>query len=256
MSDASKSLVEHVFGVGRDVVLVHGGMTDGPLAWFAQKPLAERWTVRVVDRAGYGKSSELSAGEDVEFDASRLVAALRGATPVHLVGHSSGAIVALLVAAAAPEAVRSLVIVEPPAYRFMNDAEVQHLADAGDELWGQTLLSDGEWLMRFFEVYGEDPPSTDITQLLEPHVSAFRKFVRRPWDIALPIERLRRAEVPTLVISGGHDAAFERLNDHVAAVLGARRAVVEGAGHEVQTVGQPFNDVLAGFWAEVESEML
>ena len=77
--------------------------------------------------------------------------------PAHVVGHSSGAIVALLVAAQVPDRVRSITVVEPPSYRFLDDPEVQRFADAGVALWDETALSDGDWLVRFFEAYGEDP---------------------------------------------------------------------------------------------------
>ena len=51
-SEPMESLASTVRGHGPEVVLIHGGMTDGELAWGAQEPLAERWRLRVVDRAG------------------------------------------------------------------------------------------------------------------------------------------------------------------------------------------------------------
>src|SRR5688500_13550164 len=140
-----EALASSITGSGRgpEVVLIHGGMTDGPLAWFAQEPLAERWTLRVVDRAGYGRSAALSPGEDVELDARLLAGSLD--QPVHLVGHSSGAIVAMLTAAAAPSKVLSLTVIEPPAYRFIDDPDVVRLADAGAALWGKADLTDRDW---------------------------------------------------------------------------------------------------------------
>ena len=247
-----EALASTLWGEGPEVVLIHGGMTDGPLAWFAQEQLGNEWALRVVDRAGYGKSAALSQGEDIELDASLLAESLRVA-PAHVVGHSSGAIVALLVAAAVPDSVRSLVVIEPPAYRYLDDPDVQHLADAGERLWDETSRTDRDWLLRFFEVYGEDPPPDEIVGLLEPHVSTFRGFVHRPWDIMLPLDAIRAAAIPTLVVSGGHDPAFERLNDAIGEALHARRAVVEGAGHEVQTTGGPFNEVASAFWSDIES---
>ena len=234
-----------VTGSGPEVVLVHGGMTDGAMAWFAQAPLTGDWTLRVVDRAGYGRSAGLSPGEDIELDARLLVDGLD--EPVHVVGHSSGAVVAMLVAAAAPARIRSLTVVEPPSYRFVDVAEVQALADGGDALWDEVDLSDRAWVLRFFEVYGEPLPPDDVLAMLDPHVPTFRRFVRRPWDIELPIHAVRTGGFPVLVVSGGHDPAFELLNDRIAEAVGGQRAVVEGAGHEVQMTGEPFNDVLDRF---------
>ena len=45
---------------GKPVVFLHGGMNTGEIAWFAQQPLAEHWTVRSYDRVGYGRSASLS----------------------------------------------------------------------------------------------------------------------------------------------------------------------------------------------------
>jgi pimeloyl-ACP methyl ester carboxylesterase len=252
MANPAEALASTLWGAGPDVVLIHGGMTDGPLSWFAQEQLSNDWGLRVVDRAGYGRSSALSDGEDIELDASLIAEELRVA-PAHVVGHSSGAIVAMLVAALVPDKVRSLTVIEPPSYRFLDDPEVQQFADAGVELWDEAELSDRDWLLRFFETYGEDPPPPDIVALLEPHVPTFRGFVRLPWEITLPADSLRAAAIPTLVVSGGHHPAFERLNDAIGHALAGRRAVVTGAGHEVQTVGGPFNDVVSAFWFDTEA---
>jgi pimeloyl-ACP methyl ester carboxylesterase len=232
-------------GQGPTILLIHGGMTDGPLAWWAQAPLADRWRLVVVDRAGYGASASLSQGEDIELDA-QLIAATLG-EPVHIVGHSSGAIVAMLAAARAPEGVRSLTLIEPPSYRFVDDPGVQALADSGDSLWDAVDLSDRDWVLRFLEVYGEEPLAEEVLAMLTPHVPTFRRFVRRPYDIELPVEQLNRAPFPILVVSGGHSDSFELLNDRIAEAVGARRAVVKGFGHEVQMAGAPFNEVLAAF---------
>jgi pimeloyl-ACP methyl ester carboxylesterase len=85
--------------VGPRLVLLHGGAVPGELCWRAQLPLAERFTLEIVDRAGYGLSEPISPGEDPAADA-RLVPELLG-EGAHVVGHSSGAAAALLAAARA-----------------------------------------------------------------------------------------------------------------------------------------------------------
>lgn len=253
MEHAQPALVERVLGSGPEVVLIHGAASVGEIDWAAQEPLADRWTLRIVDRVGYGASASLSDGEDIELDASLVATAIDGSAPVHLVGHSSGAMVALLVAAAAPGAVRSLTINEPPTYRFVDDEDVQHLADGGEALFARTDLSDRDWLLGFFDVYGEEAPPDEAVEMMMPHVPTFRGLKRLPWDIELPVERIRDAGVPVLATSGGYDPRLERLNDQLGEALGARRAVIPGAGHEVPSVGQPFNDVLAEFLNEIDT---
>jgi hypothetical protein len=89
--------------------------------------------------------------------------------------------------------------------------------------------------------------------MLSPHVRTFRGLVRRPYDIELPVNQLERAPFPILVISGGHSDAFELLNDRIAEAIAAQRAVVAGAGHEVQMTGAPFNEVLDAFCSGAEA---
>jgi pimeloyl-ACP methyl ester carboxylesterase len=63
----------------------------------------------------------------------------------------------------------------------------------------------------------------------------------------IPFDELAAAPFPKLVVSGGHDAAFEAVCDVLEEKLGAERAVLPGAGHSVQRLGEPFNAVLADF---------
>src|SRR3954454_5381185 len=117
-----EGLASIVHGDGPALLLIHGGMNVGQRPWRMQAALAHEWCLRIVDRAGYGASAHLSPGEDIHLDAELIAAALDG--PVHLVGHSSGAVVALLVAAACPEHVHSLTVIEPPSYRFVDEPDV------------------------------------------------------------------------------------------------------------------------------------
>src|SRR5215207_515194 len=113
----SASLEVVVCGFGPRVVLVHGSVFNGPLTWKEQRPLGQRWRLEVLNRRGYGKSPPPEVRSDFEEDA-RDIAALLG-DDAHLVGHSYGAIGALYAAALRPQAVRSLTINEPPAYRLI-----------------------------------------------------------------------------------------------------------------------------------------
>jgi len=46
-------------GRGPRVVLLHGGVLAGELCWRQQLPLAERFALEIVDRAGYGHSQRV-----------------------------------------------------------------------------------------------------------------------------------------------------------------------------------------------------
>jgi pimeloyl-ACP methyl ester carboxylesterase len=75
---------------------------------------------------------------------------------------------------------------------------------------------------------------------------------RPPGDAEIPLEALAAAAFPKLVVSGGHSAPFDAVCDVLEERLGAQRAVLPGAGHSVQRLGVPFNDLLATFLERAE----
>jgi hypothetical protein len=64
---------------------------------------------------------------------------------------------------------------------------------------------------------------------------------------------LRRGRYPKLVISGGDNRALEKISDAVAAGMGGRRIVIEGAAHTVQRTGERFNDEVEQLWRSAEA---
>ncbi|MBL7261900.1 alpha/beta fold hydrolase [Paractinoplanes lichenicola] len=115
-------------------VLVHGTFSWALRAFEFQRALARSRRILLPDRRGFGDSPDLdrsqandsSVGDDhgleitsdYAVDAVDLLVLMSGAGPrgVHLVGHSYGGTVAMLAAAARPDLVRSLVMVEPCAH--------------------------------------------------------------------------------------------------------------------------------------------
>jgi len=70
---------------------------------------------------------------------------------------------------------------------------------------------------------------------------------RPPWEARIPIEALRRAAFPKLVVTGGHNPQLDLVGDTFAQQVGAERVVIRGKGHVVQRTGEPFNAVLEQF---------
>src|SRR5947209_4813108 len=101
-------------GSGPKVVFVHGGEeAGGAVAFAAQFPLADRFTLIMPDLPGHGQSpahGRASADRDAILVADLLD------DGVHLVGHSYGGAVALRAAARRPDAVHSLVLIEPATF--------------------------------------------------------------------------------------------------------------------------------------------
>src|SRR5262245_26513756 len=97
-------------GSGPPVVLVHGSIVGAERTWRRQLELADRFSLRIPNRPGFGESPALQRG-DFEAEAPLVADLLEDGA--HLVGHSYGAVIALLAAAHRPEAVWSLTISEP-----------------------------------------------------------------------------------------------------------------------------------------------
>lgn len=235
----------HRWGDGPRVVLVHGSVLGGKHAWRAQRPLADRWALLAVDRLGYGASP--AGREDFEVDA-RLVGPLLD-RPAHVVGFSYGAIVAALAAAAAPGRVLSLALVEPPAASVARgDALVDDWAARLTELLTRRDLAPRDVVSRFFRHVGVplEPPA----DLPEPLERGARQLMgaRPPTEAELPLDVLRAAGFPKLVVSSGATEAFERICDAIAHGADAGRDVIPGAGHLVPDTGEPFNRRLERLW--------
>ncbi|MCK8609010.1 alpha/beta fold hydrolase [Agromyces sp. C10] len=236
-----------VWGSGERVVLVHGSLATGPAEWAAQRPLADHGYELVIPTRRAYAGEPGAVGEDFLTDGDD-VAALLG-DGAHLVGHSYGGLVAMVAAARRPQAVRTLVLAEPPAFdaasthpavrRLRRDIE-QALESAGD---------DREFLDGFLELVGSpvDEIPADVMRDLTALVPALRR-ARQPWSGAIPVEEVRDAAFPTVVVSGDHHEAFTAMCDGLARDLGADHRTVTGAGHEIQLAAADFNALLLALW--------
>lgn len=239
-------LSHHGWGKGGRVVLVHGSLATGADEWPAQRPLVDEGFLLIVpDRRGYGGSPP-TEGEDFVRDGDD-VAALMG-DGAHLVGHSYGGLGAMLAAAKRPEATLSLALLEPPVFDMaQQNPAARGLVEEVKSLW-QTDLPDEEWLVRFLAAVGSDTETLPREALTSaaPLVPLVRRS-RPAWDADLPVDRLASTRFPKLVVSGGHSEAFDAICDDLAEAIGATRAEVEGAGHEIQAA-PPINETLLGLW--------
>ncbi len=188
---------------------------------------------------------------DFELDAP-LVADLLGGEGAHLVGHSYGGVICLLAAARRPEAVRSLTVIEPPAFSVAaGSPAVDGFVERAQELWAEGPDDPEAFLGLFFGLVGSAEPES-----LSPELERGARLLRTergPWEAEIPLDALAVAPFPKLVVSGAHDAAFEAVCDVLEARLQAERAVIPGAGHGVQRTGAPFNERLEAFLRAAQS---
>ncbi|WP_327142086.1 alpha/beta fold hydrolase [Nocardia sp. NBC_01327] len=236
----------HQWGRGPRVVLVHGGVLGGRETWRAQRELSERWTLLAPDRPGHGRTPGVGR-QDFEIE-SLLVAEQLLDRPVHLVGTSYGAIVAMYAAVRSPRNVLSLTVIEPPASGVARGVPVVDAFGARVRAALEAVeLPPATALREFLAVVGAqvelaDPPAPVLIDGMRRLLGA-----RPPDEAELPLSRLRRAPFPMLVVSGGHMDANEIICDTIAQRTGAARAVCPGSGHLVPDTGKPFNDVLERF---------
>lgn len=233
------------------LLFVHGSVVNADLTWSAQKPLGDRFDLVAPNRRGFPPGPEV---EHVDFEDEAAWFEPFLEPGAHVVGHSYGGVIALLLAARRPELVRSLTMVEPPAFgaaRGIPAADEFMARIAGH--WAQRPRDDPAAFLRgFLTLVGSSPPPGEFTpELLQ---GARTLMVERPpSEAVIPFDELARAPFPKLVVSGGHSAAFEALCDVLEERLGAERAVLPGAGHSVQRLGEPFNELLARFVERAES---
>lgn len=233
---------------GPPVVLVHGGMPPR-VTWERQRELEGRWSLIVPSRRGF-PPAPAAARQDFLADADDL-AELIAAVPdgVHLVGYSYGGLGACLAAERLPVRVRSLTLVEVPLWcAAEEDASVRELADLADRF---AAADDADADREFLALAGVNGTLLAARDDDVREAVALASRHRSPREARPRLEAIAAAGVPSLVVSGDHHPAVERLCDAVAARLGAERARVRGAGHAVQRA-PAFNTTLEAFLTAAE----
>ncbi len=174
-------------GTGPEILLIHGGASPRA-TWGALKHLSTRWTLLLVHRRGYSPSPP--GRHDFDLDAADIESLL--ASRPHVVAHSYGVLGALIAAAAAPERVRSLTLIEPPLFHLVpGDREVARLQYLGNAFLTEGLDADPALLREFLRIAGAPPLPHGP---LPPSVA---HAVRRARGGRLPSEARPRLEAPS-----------------------------------------------------------
>jgi pimeloyl-ACP methyl ester carboxylesterase len=239
-------------GEGPPVLFIHGTVVGARSTWRKQRTLAERWRLIIPNRPGFGRSPPLERN-DFEIEAP-LFAELLG-DGAHLVGHSYGAVIALLAAARRPEAVRSLTVSEPGALRIAAGTPVvDEMIANGERLFREGVAIPNETFLRLFR-FGAGSSHATPGELPDELVRGVELLKReRPsWQAEIPLKRLTAADFPVLVISGGHSEAFEAVCDALAGALSAEPDVISGRGHTIPSTGAAYNARLEAFLRTAES---
>ncbi|MFI1584627.1 alpha/beta fold hydrolase [Embleya sp. NPDC020630] len=199
---------------------------DAAYGFAGQRPLADGRRLLLMDRRGYGDSPD-TARSDFEVDAEDIVevlgdeASAEGVGGAHLVGHGNGAVSALIAAGRRPDLVRSLALVQPSA--FTAAAHHPVVADLLQRVRdGAPGALDGvtpeQYLRASTEGLGMVMPEPTPRRLRAVATSMGERPV---WEADIPLEAIRRAALPVLVICGTWEDAPAAYREHVGLPLAA-----------------------------------
>ena len=226
------------------VVLIHGSVGNASVWAPLRRVLEPRFEVVTPTRGGYPPGPLLER-IDFERQAEELAPALGDGA--HLVGHSYGGVIALLIAAAHPERVRSLAVSEPPAFGVARgDPAVDDLVARLAEHFERGPREPRAFAQGFLALVGSELRLPDPLQPgLEQGIRA-TMAERGPWEAEISLDTLAAAPFPKLVVSGAHSAAFDAVCDVLEQRLGAERAVLPGAEHSLMRA-PGFAERIVGF---------
>jgi pimeloyl-ACP methyl ester carboxylesterase len=226
------------------VLFVHGSVVNGEATWGAQRALADRFELVIPNRRGFPPGPDV---ERVDFEDEAVWLEQFVEPGTHLVGHSYGGVASLYAAVRYADRLRSLTVVEPPAFGIARgNPAVDEFTARYAELLEHGPRDPAEFLSRFLGAVGSAiPPGSFTPALLQG--ARTRMVERPPTEADPPLDELAATPFPKLVVSGGHSAAFDAVCDVLEEKLGAQRAVLPGAGHSVPRLGEPFNELLAAF---------
>ena len=231
-------------GVGPTVVLVPGSCSTGA-AW---RPvigaLHGRFRCVTTSLLGYGGTADRrTAGDASIAHEARIVEAVvrKTAGPVHLVGHSFGALVGLAVALRGQVTLNSLAIVEAPAVELLRerneDGHYRAFRAMTAAYFAAFAAGNKEAIASMIDFYGGQGTYASWPERVRDYAVATTPVNILDWASAygfpLPAASLAAVAIPALVMWGGasHPAA-QRANALLSECLArATPAVIEGAAH-------------------------
>jgi 2-hydroxymuconate-semialdehyde hydrolase len=192
-----------------------------------------------MHQRGFVGSSEATPETSAVSDAISLLDELE-VESVHVVGHSGGAVLALQLATAARQRVRTLVLVDPAPLPELAGVDTMARAERALAAMGAGLESDGvSAALRAFSsvVFGEDWRGffDAVPGGYEQAVADLNRF--QSGSAAPPPERsqLSRIDQPTLVLWGEESWLAEYATTLSSAMPNAERGVIADTDHALIT---------------------
>jgi pyruvate dehydrogenase E2 component (dihydrolipoamide acetyltransferase) len=221
---------------GDVVLLVHGYGGDRNSWLFLQEPLAARYRVYALDLPGHGTSAK-DVGDgtlDVLADAVIGVLDALGAGRAHLVGHSVGGAVVLVVAGRDPGRVASLTLIAPSGFGAEINADyLRGFADAQTRrelkpVAGQLFADEGLVTRQLVDDLLAYKRLDGVDDALHALLGTLLDGDAQRGDSAAALAQLGGA-IPVTVVWGAEDRIIPAAQ--AESVSGATRRVIDGAGH-------------------------
>ncbi|MEX3011542.1 alpha/beta fold hydrolase [Hoeflea sp. TYP-13] len=164
--------------------------------------------------------------------------------PVHLVGHSYGAAIAVKVALMRPDLVKSLTVYEPAAFHFLKEGDDQDKALFGEIEGVRNAVSEAvanrtanRGMDTFIDFWNGNGTWAGLPEKSREKLSALAPSILTDFACGLSetwtLEDIGRLNIPTLVLMG---LESPEVAQHVAvkvagAIPNARLAMLPGLGH-------------------------
>ncbi len=243
---------------GPPLVLLHGA-TGSAVEWMSIIPhLAERWHVFALDLRGHGLSGRPveRAGYHMSNHVADTLAFLRGRVeqPAVLVGHSYGAVTALLAGMPGKDFIRALVLEDPPAMLRRPEVPVG-LEEKGG--------SFNNYFTRVYQIIRSVQTVDEILDCVSEMVPQAPREALRPWaqnlawldpnfPLAITVDDRRetvrgidftahahRIACPVLLMQADQEKGAALLPEDAdflqAAIRDVRLAAFPGVGHGIHT---------------------
>ena len=273
------SIAYNETGSGEPVVLVHGSASDYRTWQFQREAFAEDYRVIDYSRRYHWPNAPIAHGADYSMDEHvddlQCVLERLDAVPAHIVGHSYGAFLGLLIALRKPALVRSLVLCEPPVITLFVSSHPKPLellklllsrprtAAAIIRFGAQGVgpaskaFRDGDMQKgirsiaeTIFGPGGYDGlPDSHKAQVAD-NLSNVRMEILGSGFVPLDKHELKILAAPSLLVSGSNSIKlFQLLTDHLETMLrNTQRSEIPGASHLMHEENPPaFNRVVLSF---------
>lgn len=204
---------------GEAVLLLHGGLskTDS-FADVMVPPLESSFHLYAYDRAGHGRSADQPGSFYFDFQRDEAIAFISEVIkePVHVIGYSDGANIALLAAIARPDLIKSIVSIAAN-FNPAGLVELPTFDPAVDQISEEERAE--------YAITSPDAPETLVGKITKMHAI---------WQVEpqIKITDIAEIKVPTLVMAGDDDIVKHSHSIELFEALPlGQLAIVPGTSH-------------------------